>query len=198
MAAQRSTAQGMGPSVDFARLEKIGRDLLLAIGEDPSREGLRDTPARWARWWREFIEYQPGNLGTAFEAITTDQLVAVTGIKVWTLCEHHLLPFWCTVSFGYIARDKVLGLSKFARIAHAEAHKLQIQERLVHTIADKVAELTGSPDVAVIGTGQHLCMVMRGVKTPGLMHSSVMRGRFRESGKVREEFLSFGARHATE
>lgn len=176
-------------SVDYAALERIGKELLVAIGENPEREGIRDTPRRFASWWREFMDYKPGTVDTAFEAVNSDAVVAVTGMRVWSLCEHHLLPFNATLSIGYIPRDKVLGLSKFARIAHMVAHRLQLQERLVNEIADEIEAVTGSPDIAVIASGEHLCMTMRGIRTYGSMRTSVMRGSFKESTKTREEFL---------
>jgi GTP cyclohydrolase I len=179
--------------VNRARLEAIGRELLAALGEDPTRDGLKDTPARWARMWAEFIEHDPGRTETAFHSVATDQMVIVSGIRVWSMCEHHLLPFWCEVAVGYIARDRVLGLSKFARIAHQFAHRLQIQERLIQQIADRIEELTGSPDIAVLGQGEHLCMSMRGVRSPALMKTSVMRGIFRDLPSAREEFLRLAA-----
>lgn len=177
------------PKVDYARLETIGRDLLTAIGENPDRRGLAETPKRFARAWQEFIEYDPGKVETAFESVSADQMVVVSGMRVWSLCEHHLLPFWCDVSIGYIPEKRVLGLSKFARIAHLAAHRLQLQERLVEDIANAVRDLAQTQHVAVLATGEHGCMVMRGVRTPGLMTSSVMRGRFRESDAARAEFL---------
>lgn len=177
-------------TVDYERLLTIGRDLLVAIGEDPDREGLVDTPRRFAAWWREFIEYDPGTVDTTFEAVSTDQMVIVSGLRVWSLCEHHLLPFWCDVSIGYITGDRVLGLSKFARIAHQVAHRPQLQERIVQEIADEVERLVQSRGVAVIASGQHLCMTMRGIKTDGRMKTSVMRGVFREDSDARREFLS--------
>lgn len=183
-----------GTSVEFnehtyMRLRLLCKELLRTIGEDPEREGLKDTPRRFASWWQEFIDYQPGTTDTCFEHITTDQIVVVSGMRVWSLCEHHLLPFWCDISIGYIADGRVLGLSKFARIAHAKAHKLQIQERLTHEIADAVEQTTGSPNVAVLARGEHLCMSMRGIKTPARMTSSVMRGIFRDESGARMEFL---------
>lgn len=105
-------------------------------------------------------------------------------------CEHHLLPFWCDYSIGYVPGKKVLGLSKFARIAHHHAHALQLQERLTQQIADTISQLAETQDVAVFGTGVHLCMVMRGIKTPGRMSSSIMRGVFRYSEAARAEFFS--------
>ena len=164
--------------------------MLLAIGEDPSRPGIVDTPRRFADMWREFIEYEPGRVDTVFESVETDQMVVVSGMRVWSLCEHHMLPFFCDISVGYIAADRVLGLSKLGRIAHACAHRLQIQERLVQQIADTVVGVVGTEDVAVLASGEHLCMTMRGIKTPAKMVSSVMRGTFRENVETRAEFLS--------
>lgn len=179
--------------VDLARLEDIGRDLLLALGEDVEREGLKETPRRFAAMWKEFVEYQPGNFDTTFESVSTDQLVVVSGLRVWSFCEHHLLPFFTDISIGYLAEERVLGLSKFARIAHMHAHKLQVQERLVHQIADEVQNLVGSDSVAVIGHGVHLCMVMRGIKTPGTMTTSVLRGEFQKRTDLKLEL--FAASH---
>src|SRR6266851_8100368 len=116
-------------------LEKLARALLIDGGEDPYREGLRGTPARYARWWREFVSYDPGRIETTFGTVTSDQLIQVSDIRVWSLCEHHLLPFWCDVSIAYIAHHRIVGLSKFARIAHDHAHRLQVQERLTAGIA---------------------------------------------------------------
>jgi GTP cyclohydrolase IA len=175
--------------VDYPRLLELGRELLIAIGEDPDREGLQDTPRRWASWWREFIEYDAGTTDTSFNSVSTDQMVCVSGMRVFSLCEHHLLPMWCDVAIGYIPRDKVLGLSKFARIAHKFAHQLQVQERLGEQIADELSRITGTPDVAVILKGEHLCMSARGIRTPGVMTTSVMRGVFRAEYQTRMEFL---------
>lgn len=190
LAIEHPDAQAGEPAVNYERLLKIGHDLIVAIGSDPQADGMRDTPRRFADYWREFIEYDPGNIYTTFESVTTDQMVIVSGIRVWSVCEHHLLPFWCDVSIGYIATDKVLGLSKFGRIAHMAAHKPQLQERLVHEIVDQIEDVTGSPDVAVIAKGEHLCMTMRGIKSEAMMVSSVTRGMFRSSDSARAEFLS--------
>jgi GTP cyclohydrolase IA len=178
-----------GKKVDYERLLELGRELLIAVGEDPEREGLLDTPRRWASWWREFIEYDPGETMTTFESISTDQMVCVSGMRIWSLCEHHMLPFYCDVSIGYITGDKVLGLSKFARIAHQFAHQLQLQERLGQQIADEVSRITQTENVAVLIEGEHLCMSTRGIRTPGTMTSSIMRGAFRNDGVVRHEFF---------
>lgn len=175
--------------IDVERLKTLGRELLIALGEDPDRDGLMDTPRRWAAWWKEFVEYDPGTMETAFDVITAEQMIVVSGMRVWSICEHHLLPMWCDVSIGYVAHEKVLGLSKFARIAHESAHKLQIQERLNSEIADKTIGLTGSPDVAVLASGVHMCMVMRGIKTEGVMSSLVTRGAFTNKPDLRADFL---------
>ena len=141
MAPERASSQATRPGlkVSVKRLEGIGRNLLLAIGEDPTREGLKMTPNRFARWWKEFIDYDPGTIETtfAFESFRTDQMVVCAGVPVFSLCEHHLLPFKCEISMAYIATEHVLGLSKFARIAHKYSHRLQVQERLVHQIAER-------------------------------------------------------------
>jgi GTP cyclohydrolase I len=168
----------------------VCRNLLLELGEDPDREGLRDTPRRWAAWWREFTSYDPGQLATHFSSVDVDQMVLVSGMRLWSLCEHHLLPFSATVAIGYIADQRVLGLSKFGRIAQKHAHRLQVQERLVADIADEVERLTASHDVAVVARGEHLCMTMRGVSTPALMTTSVMRGAFRTDASARAEVLA--------
>jgi len=127
-----------------------------------------------------------------FEVVRSDavdQMVVVTGMRVWSLCAHHLLPFWCDVSIGYIARGRVLGLSKFARVAHQFAHRPQVQEGLGADIAAEVSRLTGSPDVGVVLSGEHLCMVMRGIRTPGRMRTSTLSGAFRDAS-TRAEFLA--------
>jgi GTP cyclohydrolase I len=169
------------------------RDLLIAIGENPDREGLVDTPKRVANAWREFIEYDAGKTNTAFGLPMpeqVDQMVVVRGMKVWSVCEHHLIPFWCRISIAYIAEKKVLGLSKFARIAHRFAHQLQVQERLVHQIAEQVKLFAETESVAVLAEGQHLCMLSRGIKTEGDMLSTALYGDFRHSGSARAEFYS--------
>lgn len=151
---------------------------------------MERTPERVARWWSEFVDYDPGVMDTAFPVEHVDQMVVVSGIETWSLCAHHLLPFSATVSIGYIADEVVLGLSKFARIAHACAHRPTSQEQLVAAIADKVTEVAWSPNVAVTATGKHLCMAMRGIKSPASMTTSVTRGLFREDPRARAEWLA--------
>lgn len=172
------------PKVRLAVIE-----ILSAIREDPLRAGLVSTPDRVANFWEEFIDYRPGNVDVTFESASVDQMIVVTGVRVYTLCEHHLLPITCDVSIGYISGPRVLGLSKLARIAHKHAHGLQLQERLTKEIADEVSQLTLVDDVAVVVKGVHMCMIMRGIKTSGKMITSEMRGRFKGPTHTRMEFL---------
>lgn len=176
--------------MNLGNIENLIKSLLIEIGENPDRPGLKQTPARVARMWRDFIEHDPGKLETTFESSNADQLIVVSGIKVWSMCEHHLVPFWADISIGYIPDGKVLGLSKFGRIAKKFAHRLQIQEQLVEQINAEVMRLSSSSDVAVIATGEHLCMTMRGVKTPAKMTSCSLKGRFKTDHAARAEFLS--------
>jgi len=183
-------------AIDLERVADLTRQLLIEIGEDSNREGLQGTPDRVARWWKEFIEYEPGNMETTFESVTANQMIVVSGMRIWSLCEHHLLPFWADITIGYIPNGKVLGLSKFARIAHKFAHRPQIQERLVEQIANEVISITGSQDVAVLASGVHLCMLMRGIRTPGIMTSSAIRGGFMSNPAVRQEFFNLSQQKA--
>lgn len=174
--------------VNEAQVETLIFDLLDAL-DQPIREGLNNTPQRVARFWKEFLDYDPGKIDVTFESTSIDQLVILTGIRVYSLCEHHLLPITCDVSIGYISGPRVLGLSKLARITHKQAHKLQLQERMTQEIADEVSQVAGVEDVAVLVEGVHMCMIMRGIKTSGKMITSEMRGRFRDPGRARMEFL---------
>ena len=187
--AEEAYAAATGRDEKRRKLMAVCRDLLDLVDPDPSRPDLIDTPRRFANFWLEFLA-GPGGTMTSFQSVKADQMVVVSGMRVWSMCEHHLLPFWCDISVGYITKDRVLGLSKFARIAHTVAGRPQVQERIVEEIAQAVVEAAGSEDVAVLARGEHLCMTMRGVKTPALMTSSAMRGAFRDSASVRGEFLA--------
>jgi GTP cyclohydrolase I len=180
--------------VDTMRIEAAVKEILVAIGEDPMRDGLKDTPARVARFWREFADYQPGTISTTFTGEGIDQIVTVSGIEGWSICEHHLLPFRVRVIIGYIPAGKILGLSKFGRIVHLVCHRLQVQERLTHEIATLVQRKTGSEDIAVQVRGEHLCMTMRGIKTSSQMTTSVVWGRFRDDPMTRSEFHGLAER----
>lgn len=189
LATELTDAQVSQHRVDYSALETIGRQLLIAIGQDPERPGVKDTPRRFAGFWKEFIEYDPGKLDTIFESISAGQLVVVSGLRVYSVCEHHLMPFWADVTIAYITGGKVLGLSKFARIAHKHAHQPQIQERLVEQIANEVIALTGSEDVMVTATGVHTCMIMRGIKTDGKMTSRVINGAFMDDAALVQQVM---------
>ncbi len=175
--------------IDRCKIAKLIIDLLVAIGADPWREGLKDTPMRVAKFWQEFMNYDPGKIETCFSTKTIDQLTILRVNRVWSMCEHHLLPFQMNVAIGYLARGKFLGASKFARVCHKYAHRLQIQERFVEQVADEIQGLTESPDVAVYAVGRHTCMESRGIRNDGAMCTSVMRGIFRANPVARQEFL---------
>jgi len=178
----------MTKKIDHAKVKSLVTELLVALGEDPGREGLQETPRRIADFWQAFLEYDPGKLDTTFSAVKHNQMVAVTGMRVWSMCEHHMLPFWCDISVAYIADDRVLGLSKFARVAHKYAHKLTLQEQLVSDIANELKSILGTNDIAVLAKGEHLCMTMRGIKTPHRMISSALSGKFHQA-EQRSEFF---------
>ncbi len=161
--------------VDRPRVEALTRQLLLALGEDPDRDGLKDTPRRFADWWGEFLDHDPGRLDTSFEASQYGEFVLLTGIEAWSVCEHHLLPFRLDVSIAYVPDTAVLGLSKLVRHLEVHAHALQLQERVTHDVAHDVAKATGTDDVAVFTVGEHLCMSMRGVKATTVRTTTACR-----------------------
>ncbi len=177
------------------RLTDAYRHILDVVQPDwKTNPHMMDTPARSARWWDEFINYEEGTVDTTFPVQQVDQMVAVRGIETWSLCAHHLLPFSASVSIGYIADSRVLGLSKFARIAHSAAHTPTSQEELCDRIASRVIDMTGTEHVAVTASGLHLCMAMRGIKTPAIMHTSVTRGAFRDDPAARAEWFALLSR----
>lgn len=168
------------------------RHLLRAIGEDPEREGLTDTPDRVARFWMEFLHGE-GNatLSTRFSAPSFDEMVVLRGIRFYSLCEHHLLPFIGTAAVAYIPNGGgVLGLSKLARIVRKHAARLQIQERMASEIATDIGDLASTPHVGVSLQGEHLCASMRGVRSQDSQFvTNVMRGALRDKPEARAEFL---------
>jgi GTP cyclohydrolase IA len=172
------------------RLERLGGELLETLGYDCASGDLRDTPARWAKWWIEFLSHDAGRTDVTFELKTQGQLVVVGGLTLWSVCEHHLLPFMVMVSVGYVPSDRVLGLSKVARIARRAAHKLQLQERLVEDITGDVRRLAATEDVIVLGRGRHLCLEARGTRAPAVTSTVSAAGAFRRRSSLRREFLS--------
>ncbi|PWV74872.1 GTP cyclohydrolase I FolE [Halomonas sp. A11-A] len=171
------------------------RQILLALGEDPEREGLRDTPKRAAKAMQFLNRGYVQSLeeivnGAVFES-ETDEMVLVKDIELYSMCEHHLLPFIGKCHIAYLPNGKVLGLSKFARIVDMFARRMQIQENLTRQIAEAVQQVTDARGVAVVVEAKHLCMMMRGVeKQNSSMTSSVMLGAFRDNPSTRQEFLT--------
>ncbi|TKK86300.1 GTP cyclohydrolase I FolE [Herbidospora galbida] len=182
--------------VDNARIEAAVREILIAIGEDPGREGLVETPARVARAYAE----QFAGLGQRPEDVLTtvfdadhDEMVLVRDIEIYSTCEHHLVPFHGVAHIGYIPNDKgqVTGLSKLARLADLYARRPQVQERLTSQVADALMEVLKPRGAIVVIEAEHMCMTMRGVRKPGAKTiTSAVRGIFREDDKTRAEAMS--------
>lgn len=169
----------------------LGVNMILnAIGEDVNREGLVETPNRVARFWKEFMFHDPGNIDVTFESIQTDQMVIVKDIDGWSLCEHHLLPFSFRAHVCYVTGKRVIGLSKIPRIVQKHAHKLQLQERLTQDIADELMAVSDALGVGVIIEGLHTCMQMRGVRSNGSMITSCLRGVLLANPSAKQEFMS--------
>jgi GTP cyclohydrolase IA len=171
------------------------RRMIVLIGEDPNREGLRRTPERFEkalRYLTSGYRTDPDKLlNGAMFSVCYDQMVVVKDIEVYSLCEHHLLPFFGKCHVAYIPSKKVVGLSKIARLVNMYARRLQIQERLTSQIANAIQERLSPEGVGVIIEARHLCMVMRGVeKQNSAAMTSAMLGAFRENKQTRDEFLS--------
>lgn len=176
-------------------MEKAYASIITAIGEDLGRPGLADTPKRAAKAFAYLCKGYQENLDTivnnAIFPSDNDEMVIVKDIELYSLCEHHLLPFIGRVHVGYLPSGKVIGLSKIARIVDMFARRLQIQENLTKEIADAIMQVTDAKGVGVIIEAKHMCMMMRGVeKQNSAMKTSIMLGRFRENPQTRSEFLS--------
>lgn len=181
------------PRVDQAEVQRLVRQLLAAIGEDPNRDGLLDTPARIARMYDEIfsgLDQDPVEiLSTSFEE-AFDEMVILREIPFYSMCEHHFMPFHGQAHVGYLPNGKIVGLSKIARAVEVFAKRPQVQERLTGQIADCIEQVLGAKGVGVVIEAEHLCMTMRGVRKPGAkMVTSAMRGRFRTEVNTRQEFL---------
>ena len=177
------------------RVEELIRELLIEIGEDPDREGLIRTPERYAKAM-EFLtkgyKEEPDKIiNNAIFSSEANNMIICRDIEVYSLCEHHMLPFFGRCHVGYVAKDKVLGVSKIARIVEMYARRLQIQERLTKQIAEEIKRAVDAEGVGVVMECQHLCMMMRGVeKQNSLMTTSSVLGTFRKNLATREEFLN--------
>jgi len=171
------------------------RKMLVALGEDPNREGLRKTPERFEKALKFLTSGYHQNLDTVLNGATFsvhyDEMVVVKDIEFFSLCEHHLLPFFGKAHVAYLPSQKVLGLSKIARLVNMYARRLQIQERMTSQIAEAISEKVSPEGVGVIIEARHLCMQMRGVeKQHGQAVTSAMLGSFRHNKQTRDEFLS--------
>jgi GTP cyclohydrolase I len=182
------------PEVNKPAIEQSTRDLLMAIGEDPDRQGLLKTPDRVARMWEEITAGYHTDAdklinGALFD-VDYDEMVLVKDIEFYSLCEHHLLPFFGRAHVAYIPDGKVIGLSKIPRIVEMYARRLQVQERMTSQIARFLQTTLGARGVAVVVDGSHMCAMMRGVKKPETnMTTSSYTGTFKEDAALRKEFL---------
>ena len=180
-------------------MEKLIRDMLVKLGEDPKREGLLRTPARVAESLAYLTHGYTLNLkeivNDAIYETDTNHMVIVKDIEIFSMCEHHMLPFYGKAHIGYIPHGKVIGVSKLARIADMFARRLQIQERLTHQVARTLMDQLNPEGVGVVIEAKHLCMMMRGVeKQNSSMVTSAMLGSFHNSAATRNEFLKLIAR----
>ncbi len=179
--------------VDHARIERAVREILIAVGEDPDREGLLETPARVARMYAEVFSGLHKDPSVHLKRVFTenyDEIVLVRDIEFHSMCEHHLLPFSGRAHVAYLPNGKVVGLSKLARVVDEVARRPQVQERMTESIANMVEEALGARGVAVMIESTHSCMTMRGIRKAGAScTTSAMRGVFRENLSSRAEIL---------
>lgn len=175
-------------------MEENIREIFDYIGEDRKREGLLDTPKRVVKSWEHlFSGYKKDPkeiLGRVFSDGACDEMVVLKDIEFYSVCEHHMLPFFGKISIGYIPDSKVVGISKLARLVEVFSRRLQIQEKMTSQIADTLMEVLQPKGVMVVAEAKHMCMVMRGVeKQNSMMITSAIRGLFRKEQKTREEFM---------
>jgi len=179
------------------KLEALVREQLIEIGEDPAREGLRNTPLRVAKALDFLTSGYSASVAEVvndaiFDAEGASEMVVVRDVEYYSMCEHHMLPFFGTATVAYLPKGNIIGLSKIARIVDVFARRLQVQERLTNQVADAMVEVLDPYGVGVVMEGKHLCMMMRGVqKQESNMVTSAMRGTFRSDALTRSEFLSF-------
>jgi GTP cyclohydrolase I len=190
--ASKATA-GKG-KFDHARIERAVREILLAVGEDPDREGLRETPARVARMYAELfagLHLDPRRHLKKFFTERYDEVVLVRDISFQSMCEHHMLPFLGKAHVAYLPGPRIIGLSKLARVVEEVARRPQVQERMTEQIANLLVEELAVKGVAVIIEAEHTCMTIRGVRKPGaLCITSAMKGHFRTGSATRAELMT--------
>ena len=181
-------------TVDLAAIEKAVREILTAVGEDPDREGLLDTPARVARMYGELFSGLPQDPSRHLDVHFTeqyDEMVILRDISFHSMCEHHLLPFIGQAHVAYLPRGKVVGVSKLARVVEEIARRPQVQERLTSQIADILVDKLDARGVGVILEAEHTCMTIRGIRKPGSrMVTSAMRGLFKSNVATRNEAIN--------
>jgi GTP cyclohydrolase IA len=181
-------------TVDQARIERAVREILAAVGEDPDREGLRETPARVARMYAELfggLHVDPRQHLKKFFTETCDEVILVRDISFNSMCEHHMLPFMGTAHVAYLPRERVIGLSKLARVVDEVARRPQVQERMTEQIAKILEEELQAKGVAVIIEALHTCMTIRGVrKSEAVCVTSAMKGCFRNKSSTRAELMT--------
>ncbi|MDI9531716.1 MAG: GTP cyclohydrolase I FolE [Chloroflexota bacterium] len=190
-----NTPYEVGSAFDLDTISKSVKEILKAIGEDPTREGLLRTPERVAHAYQEILggyEIDPVKLiNGALFTVDYDEMVIVKDIEYYSLCEHHMLPFFGKAHVAYVPRGEVIGLSKIPRIVDMFAHRLQVQERMTQQIAEFIQNAVNPWGVGVVIEGQHLCMMMRGIKKEqAKMTTSAMLGGFRKRLETRMEFLN--------
>ena len=181
--------------MDKKKIEALTREMLLCFGEDPDREGLKKTPERIGRSWEYLTRGYHQNVKDVINgAVFTEHaqgMVIVRDIEFYSMCEHHLLPFFGVAHVGYIPNEKLLGLSKIPRIVDVFARRLQIQERLTQQVADTLFEILEPKGLGVVMKGRHMCMQMRGVeKARSVSTTSTVLGEFHDEAETRQEFLS--------
>jgi len=183
------------PTIDLERAEQAVRDLLISFGADPDNEHLRETPRRVAAAYADFLTPRPFRLTTFPNDEGYDQLIIARNIRFHSLCEHHLLPFVGYAHVAYLPKDKILGLSKLARLVEMFARDLQVQERLTQQIANWLQEQLEPKGVGVIVEAEHMCMALRGIEKPGSTAvTSALLGAVRNDVRTRDEFLRLAGR----
>tara|TARA_B100000029_G_scaffold5938_1_gene6451 strand:+ start:1137 stop:1676 length:540 start_codon:yes stop_codon:yes gene_type:complete len=173
--------------MDKDRIKKLVRELIIEIGEDPTREGLRDTPRRIADAYGEIFSGYDSDSELSVQFSEDSDTVVAKNIQFYSMCEHHMLPFFGTIQIAYVPNGRVFGISKLVRVVEKFSKRLQIQERITKNIADELYA-QGVKGVAVVAEGEHLCMKMRGVKNDAKVTTSAFRGTF-EDQKTKEELL---------